>query len=116
MRTRFGLWRMTTPVAAAIACWAASCGSSDDSGSEFAGGNGGASASSGSGGSGAVTVGDGSHSGGSSGSLSEDAACASDELEAKLLPLAMFIMLDKSGSMGDGGKWTGAEAGLTQLV
>jgi hypothetical protein len=35
---------------------------------------------------------------GGSGSL-EDASCASEKIEAKLTPLDMFIMLDKSGSM-----------------
>jgi hypothetical protein len=97
---------------------AVGCGSDDSGGSEFAGGNGGSSASTGTGGSGAVVIGDGGGNGGNGGSggLDEDAACAADEQEAKLLPLAMFIMLDKSGSMDDNGKWTAAVSALTQFV
>jgi hypothetical protein len=102
----------------AAVCIGAGCGSSDDSGSEFSGGNGGSSAGTGTGGSGAVSIGDGGGTGGGGGSggIDEDSACAADEQEAKLLPLAMFIMLDKSGSMDDGGKWTAAVSALTQFV
>lgn len=109
-RTR-SLWR-ATPVVALAALWAASCGSSND-GSEFSGGNTGGASSGGSSAAPNITTDGG---GGSSGALTEDAACASDELEAELIPLAMYIMLDKSGSMDDGGKWNDAESALTQFV
>lgn len=38
--------------------------------------------------------------------------CAAASIEAKITPLAMYIMFDKSGSMNDGGKWTAASSAL----
>jgi hypothetical protein len=45
----------------------------------------------------------------STGTLNE---CASESIEAELLPLTMFIAFDKSGSMGDNNKWNDATAAL----
>ncbi len=46
---------------------------------------------------------------GSTGSLQE---CASESIEAELLPLTMFIAFDKSGSMGENNKWDDATSAL----
>jgi len=46
--------------------------------------------------------------------LTPDAACATSSTKATLVPLNMYIMFDKSGSMGMGsGKWEAAGAALT---
>jgi len=37
-------------------------------------------------------------------------ACATSSEEATLIPVTMFITVDKSGSMGDNSKWTNAKA------
>ena len=53
-------------------------------------------------------------SGQSSGSgVDKDAACATAVEEGKTLPITMFIMFDKSGSMLDDQKWAQATAALT---
>ncbi len=49
------------------------------------------------------------------GSLSEDAACGEIELKAKIVPVTLYIMMDKSSSMA-GTKWNGAVQGLTAFV
>ncbi|NUO54427.1 MAG: VWA domain-containing protein [Polyangiaceae bacterium] len=46
---------------------------------------------------------------GSTGSLNE---CASESIEAEIVPLTMFIAFDKSGSMGDNNKWNNATSAL----
>lgn len=48
--------------------------------------------------------------------LDEDAACASVKRTGELVPLDMFVMLDKSGSMQDGGRWTSVTNALKNFV
>lgn len=53
------------------------------------------------------------------GDLSEDSACASLSRSGELVPLDMYVMLDKSASMvneGDGTRWSSAINALTQFV
>ena len=78
------------------------CGGDDGSGSGGAG-NAGAGATSGTGG----FVGSG---GASSGGFD---ACASATVEGDKVPVQMYIMFDKSGSMIEDQKWAGATAALT---
>src|SRR5437763_13921851 len=39
-------------------------------------------------------------------------ACANVSYDGKKIPASMLIVLDRSASMNDGGKWTGAVAAL----
>lgn len=65
----------------------------------------------GGGGSGGSLFGDGGP--GTGGSLIEpDAACAKATTTAILVPVNMFLLFDKSGSMLDGGKWAAAKKAL----
>jgi hypothetical protein len=50
------------------------------------------------------------------GSSNPDASCGDITEEATKVPLAMYIMLDQSGSMSSGGKWTAAVDGIKQFV
>ncbi len=52
---------------------------------------------------------------GGDGGLDPDAACATSSEEAVLVPLNMFITVDKSGSMSDSGKWDNAKAAFTSF-
>lgn len=45
--------------------------------------------------------------------LTSDNACGKGKAEAKLKPVNMFVMFDRSGSMDDDDKWTDASAALT---
>ncbi len=45
--------------------------------------------------------------------LSEDNACGQGMAEAKLKPVNMLVMFDRSGSMNNNNKWTNASAALT---
>jgi hypothetical protein len=51
-----------------------------------------------------------------SGTIDPDAACATSTAEATLLPVNLFIMFDKSGSMEKNGKWDDATAALTAFI
>ncbi|MFO0612922.1 MAG: vWA domain-containing protein [Polyangiaceae bacterium] len=42
-------------------------------------------------------------------------ACAQASIEAQVAPLAMYIMFDRSGSMGDNNKWTNASQALKKF-
>jgi len=42
-------------------------------------------------------------------------ACAASGQDATLVPVDMFVMVDKSGSMGDSGKWTNAKAAFASF-
>ena len=84
-----------------IFCIIAACGGDDG-----AAGSGGASAtSSGSAGGPSTGVGAGSGSGGFE-------ACATATVEGERIPVQMYIMFDKSGSMLEDQKWAGAKAAL----
>jgi hypothetical protein len=54
--------------------------------------------------------------GGPDGSFNSDGACAATSSEAKIVPIDMIILLDRSGSMNDGVKWEGATEALQQYV
>jgi Mg-chelatase subunit ChlD len=45
--------------------------------------------------------------------LTSDNSCGKGKAEAKLKPVNMFVMFDRSGSMDDENKWTDASAALT---
>lgn len=91
----------------ALATFASGCTPGNPTGITGAGGSGG-SASSGDGAStasGLLANGTGAGTGGA-------ASCGGSTVQAQLAPLAMFIMFDKSGSMGQNNKWTNATAAL----
>ena len=105
------------------------CGSSADTGSVFAEstatsgvGHGGASTGTGGGGIGTDTssfdAGTGTGTGTDGGTLSPDAACASSSVDGALQPLAMYVLLDRSGSMNQNGatKWNDASDAFGQFV
>lgn len=74
-------------------------------------------AHSGSGGSGAGTGGTGggiNTDGGGTGGLSS--SCAKAKYTGELVPLDMFVMLDRSGSMQDSGKWPAVTGALGNFV
>jgi hypothetical protein len=99
-------------------------GSDDDSGFDPRNpGTGGSAAGTGTGGTilgsgGTISSGDGSAASGGSGGLSPDAACAIGREEATLEPVALFVMLDTSGSMVQDGsqKWNNAKQGIRDFV
>jgi len=113
----------------AAAALAMACSASPD-GSHFQGSSGGSGSSNSSGGSGAgynLSGGSsnsggsgagynfgGANSGGSGGNTIGD-ACAVTHNDGKQLPLDMYIMMDKSGSMG-GAKWNGVKSAITSFV
>lgn len=70
------------------------------------GGSGGSGASSEDGGSGAGFIDNGG------GNTTNSMECASEAIEAEISPLAMFIALDKSGSMDSDNKWDNATTAL----
>ncbi len=49
------------------------------------------------------------------GAIDPDSACATDQREATLTPVNMFIQFDRSGSMDEEEKWPQASAALTQF-
>ena len=53
--------------------------------------------------------------GGGGGLIGADAACAKDSKTAILVPVNMFLVFDKSGSMLDGGKWAAAKNALKKF-
>lgn len=70
------------------------------------------------GGSGGIDLGAGGGfitDGGSDSGLNQDAACAATSSEAKIVPLDMIILLDRSGSM-QGTNWDGATTALKTYV
>jgi hypothetical protein len=54
-------------------------------------------------------------SGPSDAGIGKDAACASSSEQAQLVPLTMFITVDKSGSMADNNKFPSAQSAFTQF-
>ena len=96
----------TTTTAISLLTWAlvAGCGG-DPEGSGGAGATTGAGAGQGTGGGFLAT-------GGSSGTGEFD-ACASAAIQVDRIPVQMYIMFDKSGSMLEDQKWAGATAALT---
>ena len=104
-------------------------GCGGDDGPKVAGGDGARGGTS----SGGSSSGDGSAAGGSSGvgggvffdgslsndgALTADSACAGETFEGEIIPLAMYIMLDRTGSMNEESpsKWNQAVTALTQFV
>jgi hypothetical protein len=90
----------------------AACGGTGGSSGTAGNGAGGSSASGGSGaiasgGSGAIASGGAGGGGGS---------CAADPYDGQLVPLDMFVMLDRSGSMEELGKWPAVTSALNQFV
>jgi hypothetical protein len=48
--------------------------------------------------------------------IEADASCATKTADARRLPVNLLIVLDRSGSMMDGGKWVAAQGGLRTLL
>lgn len=48
--------------------------------------------------------------------ISEDASCSTTTADARRLPVNLLIVLDRSGSMQQSGKWLAAQAGLRTLL
>ncbi len=68
----------------------------------------------GSGGSGGFGADGGINPNGGSGGLPQ--GCATDKYTGELLPLDMFVMLDRSSSMNDSGKWPAVTGALNSFV
>lgn len=81
-------------------------GAGQNTGAGSSGGSGGSGAGSEDGGSGAGFIDNGG------GNTTNTMECASEAIEAEIAPLAMFITLDKSGSMDSDNKWENATAAL----
>jgi uncharacterized protein YegL len=98
--------------------WATACGSAEDI-NGVAGGNGnGGGAAHGNGGGSATGNGGSLNLGGNTGddgSLTPDASCASVSKTADQIPLSMYLMQDRSGSM-QGSKWSDVNTALQQFV
>lgn len=102
---------------------AQACGGAEDGG--IAGGEGGNVNVGGKGGGSAASTGSGStggsgggliiEGGSGDGSLTDANACASESQKAELLPLDLYIMLDKSGSM-QGSKWSSTVSAINAFV
>lgn len=92
--------------------FASACGSATDSKSGTGGsGNGSGFGGSGNGsGTGGINVDGGSGSGGTL------QGCATESHTGELVPVDMFVMLDRSGSMQDGGKWGAVTGAIQQFV
>lgn len=100
-----------TLLALALASSLAACGGTGDTGGSGGSGEGGSGV--GPGGSGAGGSFGNGGSTGSGSNLDESSACATSAVEGKTLPVVMFIMFDKSGSMLEDQKWSTAKAALT---
>ena len=48
--------------------------------------------------------------------ISPDASCSTTTADARRLPVNLLILLDRSGSMSESGKWTAAVSGLRTLL
>jgi hypothetical protein len=48
--------------------------------------------------------------------IEADASCMTTTADARRLPVNLLIVLDRSGSMNDGGKWVAAQGGLRTLL
>lgn len=95
----------TTGLLGALVVFAVACGSSTSNELTGTSGAGGASATAGSETSGVLT--------GSTGTGSDEfAACASASLVGEPIPVTLFIMMDRSGSMLDNQKWANATTAL----
>ena len=110
-------WTVCAAMALPLACSAA------EDGGGVAGGDGGATAAGGAGGGSAATGGGASGGGGGlnidastgDGALSDANACQAVTQKAEPVPLDMYIMLDKSGSM-QGNKWTSTVSAITAFA
>jgi hypothetical protein len=103
----------------AIGLCATGCGSSSDSGDPAGSGTSptgsGGAASQGRGGSAGFLDLDAGPSGDQQ-DPSVDSACATETIEGSLMPLAMYVLLDRSGSMKDDDKWQNASEAFAGFV
>ncbi len=104
-RSRTFRWFAATALIGLVAANVNACTAGHDIEIVAAGGAGGAG--------GSVPDDDGFHPGGGGGQPGGFEACAEASEEAKLLPINMFIAIDKSGSMDNNGKWTSARAAFS---
>lgn len=104
-------------VVAASVSACSSSGKSEFADAEAAGANGGAGFTSGGGSGGANAGGSFSTGGGSNaGGNPNINACAKQTTGGELVPLDLYFMVDRSGSMQDSGKWTNVTTALKQFV
>jgi hypothetical protein len=89
-----------------FACSAASSGSEDDS----------ESGSQGAGASAATSSGNGFLNGSSSSGAGGEMGCAAETFPGKLVPVDLHILLDRSASMQDSGKWGAVISALTTFI
>lgn len=102
----------TACFAGAVWLAGAGCAATGEDGGDGVDGSGGSSSGAGSNnGSGGDVNDDLTNPGSGGGSSTQNDTCASSVVEAAAVPLNMFIMFDKSGSM-DGSKWNNATAAL----
>lgn len=113
-----GILSVAASIGLAVACGGSGGGGSGIFGSGGGGGsaNGGNTGGYGAFGTGGVGIGGFGAGGGSGGGLNPDAACANLNVGANRIPVAMYIMLDKSGSMGSNNKWNNAKSGIQSFV
>jgi hypothetical protein len=105
---------LTAVVLGALAAQLAACSpSAEDNDIEGSGGGSSTGDTSGTGLGGDDTIDPTTTSSGGDGGLDPDSACATSSEEAVLVPVNMFIAVDKSGSMSDSSKWTNAEAAFS---
>ena len=117
MKMRWRTWLGSAALLGSIAV-AYACSGTDSGSSEFGNGTGGSAGTSGSGGATSDASTDGSSMTGGSGggmlidanlgdgSMTPDSACAATAVEAEVLPLDLYIMADRSGSMKNDNRWT----------
>lgn len=113
--TSRGLWAALGALSlASLACGAGNTDSSTGAGSSTGGNSstGGGTTSFGDGG-GGQGEGAGFGNGGGTG---EGGGCAGEDFVAEKVPLDIYLMLDQSGSMGDGNKWTSVVSAITSFV
>jgi Mg-chelatase subunit ChlD len=120
-------WTLGLGTVSASLALAAACGGTDQGGGTAGPGYGGSSASGNTGGSSASgNTGGSSANGGTGGGLILDAstgdgaltdanACAAESQKAELVPLDLYIMLDRSGSM-QGSKWSSVTSAIDTFV
>jgi len=127
MTLRRARWALGLGTVIASLGLAAACSGTNDAGGTAGPGYGGSSASGNSGGSSASGNSGGSSVGGGSGgglifdassgdgALTDANACAAESQKAELVPLDLYIMLDRSGSM-QGSKWSNVTTAIDSFV
>ncbi len=117
-----GILAVGASVGLAVACGGSGSGNGNifgtggANGSGASGNTGGYGAFGAGGGGAGVNLGGSGNGTGTGGALNPDGGCANLNVDANRIPVAMYIMLDKSGSMSLNNKWTNAKSGIQQFV